>query len=102
MLLEGSSHSAVCRPGDTFRPLLKLLRKFEPIFDGTLGTWDDKPYHIELQKDAKPYHAKPYPVPYKHEKMLRKEVERLCKIGVLKRMNRSEWGSPSFPTPKSE
>lgn len=54
MLLEGSSHSAVCRPGDTFRPPLKLLRKFEPIFDGTLGTWDDKPYHIELQKDAKP------------------------------------------------
>jgi hypothetical protein len=24
-----------------------LLHKYEPLFDGTLGTWSQEPYHIE-------------------------------------------------------
>ena len=33
--------------------------------------------------------------------VFRKEVERLCKIGVLKRQPESEWGSPAFIIPKA-
>ena len=35
-------------------------------------------------------------------KTLRKEVERLCKIGFLRRVNRSEWGAPMFVIPKKD
>ena len=30
------------------------------------------------------------------------EVERLCEIGVLKKVNRSEWAAPSFIIPKKD
>ncbi len=77
-----------------------LLNKYEPLFDGTLGKWTGEPYHIELKPDAIPYHARQYPVPKIHEQTLRKEVERLCELGVLTQINHSEWGAPTFIIPK--
>ena len=41
---------------------------------------------IELKEDSKPYHAKPFPFK-KHEPTLKKEADRLIKIGVLKKIN---------------
>ena len=76
--------------------LLKLLQKYETMFDGTLGTYKGSVYKIELKDDIKPYHAKPFPIPKVHEATLKKEVERLIKIGVLKRINQSEWAAPTF------
>ena len=37
--------------------LLKSLLWFESLFDGTLGEWKGKPYHITLRDGVKPYHA---------------------------------------------
>jgi hypothetical protein len=54
------------------------------LFDGTLGHWQDETYDITLRDDAKPYHARAYPIPKTHKATLKMEVERLCKIGVLK------------------
>ena len=45
------------------RELLALLKKYEPLFDGTLGTWRTAPVELKLKKDAKPYHARAFPVP---------------------------------------
>ena len=77
-----------------------LLSRYEKLFDGTLGTWNLEPVDLELTPDAKPYHARPYPVPRCHEATLRMEVARLVELGVLKKVNRSEWGAPSFIIPK--
>ena len=82
--------------------LLALLRKHESLFDGTLGTWTGRPYHINLKEGATPYHGKPYPVPKAYEQTLKSEVKRLVDIGVLKKVNRSEWASPSFIIPKKD
>ena len=82
--------------------LLRVLKQFESLFDGTLGHWKDEPYNIELKPDVKPYHARPYPIPKAHEATLKLEVERLCKLNVLKKINRSEWGSPTFIIPKKD
>ena len=30
------------------------------------------------------------------------EIDRLCKLGVLKKVNRSEWAAPSFVIPKKD
>jgi hypothetical protein len=57
---------------------------------------------LELKEDAKPYHARAYPVLQCHINTLRAEVERLCKIGVLKQVNRFDWGAPTFIIPKKD
>ena len=80
--------------------LFSFLKKYENMFDGTLGTYTGSDYKIELKDGIKPYHAKPFPIPRIHEETLRKEVERLVKIGVLKRINNSEWAAPTFIIPK--
>jgi hypothetical protein len=58
-----------------------LLKKYESLFDGTLGIWKGEDYDIELRNDAKPDHSRAYPIPRIHEQTLRHEVDRLCQIG---------------------
>ena len=81
--------------------LLQLLTKYEELFDGTLGDFDTDPVKFNLQLGAEPYHGKSYPVPQSQKDVFKREVERLCQIGVLKRQPESEWGSPAFIIPKS-
>jgi hypothetical protein len=82
--------------------LITLLSKYETLFDGTLGKWTGDPYHIELKPNVTPYHARAFPIPKIHEQTLRKEVQRLCELGVLTRINHSEWGAPTFIIPKKD
>ena len=82
--------------------LLSLLNKFKSLFDGQLGHWKAEDYDIELKPDAEPYHARPFPIPKIHEGTLKMEVERLCEVGVLKKVNRSEWAAPTFIIPKKD
>jgi len=79
-----------------------LLLKYKPLFDGTLGAWTHDEYHLELKEGAQPYHARAFPVPKVHYETLYKEVMRLCEVGVLKRVNRSEWAAPTFIIPKKD
>ena len=87
---------------DKQQRLKHILRTSESLFDSTLGRWVGDPYKIKLRADATPFHAKPFPVPYAYEKTLRMEVEQLSKIGVLKRVNHSEYASPSFIISKKD
>ena len=52
--------------------ILNLLRSFEDLFDGTMGTWNTTPVDLELRDDAKPVCSQPYPVPRVHKAMFRK------------------------------
>ena len=83
--------------------LKKLLTKFEPLFDGTLGEWKTEPIDLELKDtETKPYHARAYPVPQSQEAKLKAEIERLVGYGVLRKINRSEWASPMFTVTKPD
>jgi len=85
------------------RQLLKLLQKYEDLFDGSLGTWKTAPIQLELKDpNVKPYHAKPYPVPHSQERKLKDEIKRLCDYGVLRKTNRSEWACPMFTISKPD
>jgi hypothetical protein len=37
--------------------LLALLTKFQDLFDGMLGKWNEEPVKLELKEDATPYHV---------------------------------------------
>ena len=70
---------------DQQKKLLQLLKKYESLFDGTLGDWKTKPVSFQLKEGASPYHGQAFPVPKIHKETLIKEVERLVKLGVLRR-----------------
>ena len=88
----------VCRhlTEDEKSQLHGLLCKYKHLFDGTLGTWNNIPYNIELKEGAKPYHSRPFPVPKIHEHTLQVKLDRLNKLGVLKQINDSKWATPTF------
>ena len=81
--------------------LLELLQKYEECFDGTLGEWKTSPAKLELKEGVTPYSGRAYPVPRIHRDVFKREIDRLVKLGVLKREDDSEWGSPTFIVPKN-
>ena len=80
--------------------LYKLLLKYESIFDGTLGKWQTEPVDFELKEGTKPHSQRFYPVPHIYRETFKKELDRLVRLGVLEKVQSSEWGSPTFIIPK--
>ena len=77
-------------PKDEQRQLLKIRQKIESLFDGTLGVWKTAPVDLELKDPhVKPYHAKPYPVPYSQEKKTQRRNQRSCSHSVLQKIQNS-------------
>jgi hypothetical protein len=85
---------------DQQKKLLQLLKKYELLFDGTLGDWKTKLVSFQLKEGVSPYHDQAFPVPKIHKDTLIKEVERLVKLRVFKRQPASELASPLFIIPK--
>ncbi len=75
---------------DHQKKFLQLLQKYESLFDSTLGDWKTKPVSLQLKEGVSPYHGQAFPVPTVHKETIIKEVERLCKLGVLERQPASE------------
>ena len=82
--------------------LLNLLKTYESMFDGTLGVWQGDPYNIHLKDQVVPYHGKAFKVPKYYENQVKMEVKRLEQIGVLKKVNHSQWAAPCFIIPKKD
>ena len=82
--------------------LLKLLKKYEKLFDGTLGDWKIDPVKLELNPDAKPVHSRAFPVPHIRKETFRKELKRMVKLGILRKDSDSQWASPTFIIPKAD
>lgn len=85
------------------RKLKPILYKHIRLFDGTLGKWKGIQHRLELRDpNSKPFACRPYPVPVKNKETLKLEIQRLCKIGVLRKVNDSEYQSPSTIIPKKD
>ena len=41
-------------------------------------------------------------MPYSQEQQLKEEVERMCKWGIMRKVNRSEWAAPMFTIKKPD
>eukprot|EP00957_Ditylum_brightwellii_P176728 13461168-Ditylum_brightwellii.AAC.1 len=57
------------------KQLSKLLTKFEKLFDGTLGTWKNTKYDVELKPGPTPYHGKPYSIHGAYKQQLQVKVD---------------------------
>ena len=58
--------------------------------------------HIDLLPDAKPHYSRPYPATRDKGKLLKDELNRMEKIGVIERTGDSVWGAGTFATPKKD
>jgi hypothetical protein len=70
---------------DEKQRLGKTLQKFPTLFGGGLGMLNTKPVRLELIDSAKPYHARPFPVPQSLEATRKTEIKRLTDIDVFNR-----------------
>ena len=71
------------------------------MFGGNLGTWHGKPYNVKLKPDAEPYHGKPF-FSRIHELTFKQELYSLEALKVIKKVNRSQWGAPTFLIKKKD
>jgi hypothetical protein len=78
--------------------LFNSLSKYPELFSGGLGKATGiKPIHLELKSDATPYHIKrALTIPQCYMETTKKEINRLCQIGVLEKNSDSEWGCGTF------
>jgi hypothetical protein len=51
---------------DQQKKLLQLLRKYELLFDGTLGDWKTKLVSFQLKEGVSLYHGQAFPAPKIH------------------------------------
>jgi len=84
------------------KDLLELLTKHSKLFSGKLGSYPHKKFHIDIDPEATPVHARAYPVPRIHLETFRNELNHLVELGVLQPQGVSEWASPSFIIPKKD
>ena len=84
------------------RQLQTVLEKYSKLFDGTLGVYPHKKFHIEVDPEARPKHSRPYAVPQIHLETFKRELKHLVKLGVLSPQGTSKWASPTFIIPKKD
>ncbi len=53
--------------------LIKMLTKHTRVFGGGLGTLKIKPIRLELSAEAKPYHARAFPVPQAYKSVTKRK-----------------------------
>ncbi len=58
--------------------MISLLKEYEDLFNGILGHWTGKPYHMDFKAGVKPYYSQLYLVPKGDESTTKMETKQLC------------------------
>ena len=71
-----------------------LCKKYEDVFKEGLGTIKGYEGRIYLKENSQPKFHKARPVPFALKPIADKELDRLEKAGVIRKVDRSDWASP--------
>ena len=77
-----------------------LSQKHEALFQDDLGTVSSYQATLNLKPDATPIFFKPRPVPFAIKEAIGQELDRMGKLGVIERINYSEWTAPIVAVPR--
>ena len=80
----------------------QLLQKHEAVFRPELGTLKGIKAHLEVDPQAPPKFCKPRTVAYALREAIEKDLERLEQIGVVEKVQYSDWAAPIVPVPKQD
>ena len=78
-----------------------LLKKYEGLFDGTLGEINITEHRIQLKDDAAPVHAQPYRAGPSAREFEHTEIKKMLDQKVIEPAQ-SEWASPVVIAPKKD
>ena len=79
---------------------LDLAEEFSSLFTEAHGTTNLVQHHINLTSDE-PVRSKPYPVPYSMRESLKKDIDDMIKMGVIRESN-SPYASPVVVVKKKD
>ena len=96
--LDWTSIKAVL-PG---KPLDRLLQEYNSVFNDEVGTISPMKVKLSVSETAKPRFHRPRPVPFALRARVDEELDRLEDVGVLEKVNFSEWAAPIVVVPKKD
>ena len=79
-----------------------LQKKYSSLLDGELGTIRGVKAHLKLKENAVPTFFKPRPVPFALKEKIAEELSRLERVGVLEKVEFSDWATPIVPVLKPD
>ena len=63
--------------------LEKVLSKYDSIFDGGLGCYQNKKIALDIPHNIKPVQQGPFPISYRHEKVIMKDISAMARNEAL-------------------
>ena len=85
------------------KPVVReLIAKHSRLFRQDLGTLKGMEAKIYVPSNAQPRFFKTRPLPYALKDRVKKELERLQKVGVISPVQFSDWAAPIVPVVKSD
>ena len=84
----------------TQEKLGELLDKYSDVFADELGTIKGVSAQIHLEAGAKPVFCRHRPVPFAYKPKVDEELDRLESLGVIKKVEFSDWAAPVVPVLK--
>ena len=76
------------------RDLQRVLDQYTAVFSPGLGLCAKVKARLMLKEDAVPKFVKPRPVPFSRMEAVDKELHRLEDVGIITRVDHSEWATP--------
>ena len=86
----------------TTTPVEELLHEYAEVFSSDLGTIQGVEAHLEVQEGATPRFHRPRSVPYALRGVVEQDLERLERLGVIEKVQYSDWAAPIVPVPKGD
>ena len=80
----------------------RVFTKYKSLFDGGLGTIKGVTAHLKLKENVTPQFFKPRPVPFALKEKIAEDIRRLESIGVLEKVDFSDWATPIVPVLKPD
>ena len=79
-----------------------LLDKYSEVFREELGTLKSIKAKLHIKPQAMPKFCKPRAVPFALKEALGRELARLEELGILQKVDRSDWAAPVVVVPKGD
>ena len=78
------------------------MEKFPNLFKDGLGTVKNYQVKLSVDPDAKPKYCKPRSVLFVLKEAIENDLDRLEQLGVITKVNYSEWAAPIVAVPKTD